>query len=307
MNPSTPDPQPQWLGDFVWLGAIWGSSFLFMRLATVDFGPLPTAALRVAIASVFLLPWVWWKGQMGPLKTHWRKIFFVGMLNSGIPFACYAFALLHISTGLSSILNATVPLFGALIAWIWLRDRPTLVRVVGLAIGFSGVSMLALGQASFNTSESHSLTGLAILACLIATTCYGLSASFTRKHLQGIPPLVTATGSQLGATLGLFIPALVWPPTQWPGSTAWAALLVVGVLCTGVAYILYFRLIDRAGPAKALTVTFLIPVFAIGYGVVALGEHVTLDMVGWGAVILLGTGLSSGVIGFKQKPDRTKP
>lgn len=302
MQPAEPDPKANWQAEFVWLGAIWGSSFLFMRLATVEFGPLPTAAIRVAIASVFLLPWVWWKGLMQPLKTHWRKIFFVGMLNSGIPFACYTFALLHISTGLSSILNATVPLFGALIAWIWLKDRPSLVRVMGLGIGFSGVLMLALGQANFKMNEPSSTTAWAVLACLTATFCYGLSASFTRKHLQGIPPLVTATGSQLGATVGLFIPALIWPPSQWPSNTAWAALLVVGVLCTGVAYILYFRLIDSAGPAKALTVTFLVPVFAIAYGVVLLGERVTPDMVGWGTVILLGTGLSSGVLTFKRKP-----
>jgi len=298
----TPPMPPRWLADFVWLGAIWGSSFLFMQLASVEFGPLPTAALRVAIASAFLLPWVWWKGLMPPLKVHWRKVFFVGLLNSGIPFACYTFALLHISTGLSSILNATVPLFGALIAWIWLNDRPNGIRILGLGIGFLGVLMLATGQASFVTHETGTATGWAVLACLTATFCYGLSASFTRKYLQGIPPLVTATGSQLGATLGLFLPALAWPPTQWPSTTAWAALLVVGVLCTGVAYILYFRLIENAGPAKTLTVTFLVPVFAIAYGVILLGERITPGMMGWGAVILLGTGLSSGVLTFSRKP-----
>lgn len=288
-----------WLADFVWLGAIWGSSFLFMRQASVEFGPLPTAALRVAIATLFLLPWVWWRGLLPVLRQHWRPVLGVGMLNSGIPFACYSFALLHISTGLSSILNATVPLFGAVIAWAWLRDRPSAPRVVGLFIGFGGVLMLAWGQAGFK-GESNPHAFWAVLACLVATFCYGLAASFTKKHLQGIPPLVTATGSQMGATLGLALPAGVWAPSHWPSTTAWLALLAVGVLCTGVAYILYFRLIETAGPARALTVTFLVPVFAIAYGVVLLNEQVTLAMVGWGGVILLGTGLSSGVISLRR-------
>lgn len=302
MPPAESNLKTAWLAEFLWLGAIWGSSFLFMRLASVEFGPVATAALRVAIASVFLLPWVWWRGLMQPLLTHWRKVFFVGMLNSGIPFACYSYALLHISTGLSSILNATVPLFGAVIAWVWLKDRPSLIRIIGLAIGFLGVVMLASGQTSFASAASGAATGWAVLACLTATFCYGVAASFTRKHLQGIPPLVTATGSQLGATLGLALPAAMWPPTQWPSASAWMALVAVGVLCTGVAYILYFRLIEHAGPAKALTVTFLVPVFAIAYGVLLLGERITADMIGWGAVIVLGTSLSAGVLAPKRRP-----
>jgi len=289
-------PTRRWLADFIWLGAIWGSSFLFMRLAVADFGPLPTAAVRVAIASVFLLPLVWWHGLMGALRQHARRVLWVGMLNSGLPFACYAFALQHITTGLSSILNATVPLFGALVAWVWLKDRPAGLRVAGLAIGFAGVLMLASGQASFKPGASGMASGWAVLACLVATLCYGVAASYTKRHLQGIPPLVTAAGSQLGATLGLVLPALWLAPTHMPGLGAWMALLAVGVLCTGVAYVLYFRLIETAGPAKALAVTFLVPVFAIGYGVLLLGETVTAAMVGWGLVVVLGTGLSTGLI-----------
>ena len=114
--------QPQakpWLADFVLLGAIWGASFLFMRVATVEFGPMPTAALRVGLASLFLLPLLWLRGLVPTLRQHWKKVFLVGVMNSGIPFACYCFALLSITTGLSAILNATVPLFGALVAWVW--------------------------------------------------------------------------------------------------------------------------------------------------------------------------------------------
>jgi len=289
-----------WLADFLLLAAIWGASFLFMRLAAAELGPLPTAALRVAIASLFLLPILLVKGHWPALRQHWRPVLFAGILNSGIPFALYAFAVLHISTGLSSILNATVPLFGALVAWLWLSDKPGWSRSVGLAIGFGGVVLLAGGQASFKPNASGVAPAWAVLACLAATTCYALAASFTKKHMPSMPPLVAATGSQIGATLALALPALWFRPDHMPSASAWGALLVVGVLCTGVAYVLYFRLIDRAGPSKALTVTFLIPVFAIAYGVLLLDEHVTSWMLICGGVILLGTALSSGLIKLRS-------
>ncbi len=292
----TSSPAKGWLADFLILAAIWGSSFLFMRLAALELGALPTAAIRVAIASLFLLPLMLAKGHWAVLRQHWKPVLFVGVLNSGVPFALFAFAVMHITTGLSSILNATVPLFGAVVAWLWLGDKPTLSRTVGLAIGFAGVVLLAGGQASFKPNDSGIAPAWAVAACLAATTCYALSASFTRKHLPSLPPLVTATGSQLGATLVLVLPALWFRPDHWPSASAWGALLVVGVLCTGVAYILYFKLIENSGPARALTVTFLVPVFAIAYGVLFLGESVTAWMLLCGAVILLGTALSSGLL-----------
>lgn len=286
----------RWLADFLILAAIWGSSFLFMRAAALELGALPTAAVRVAIASVFLLPLMLAKGHWGVMRQHWRPVLFVGVLNSGIPFALYSFAVMHITTGFSSILNATVPLFGALVAWLWLGDKPSLSRLVGLALGFGGVVLLAGGQASFKPNASGVAPAWAVLACLVATTCYALSASFIRKHIPNLPPLVTATGSQLGATLALALPALWFRPDHWPSASAWGSLIAVGVLCTGVAYVLYFRLIENAGPARALTVTFLVPVFAIAYGVLFLGESVTAWMLLCGAVILLGTSLSSRLI-----------
>ncbi|MBY0463310.1 MAG: DMT family transporter, partial [Burkholderiales bacterium] len=230
---------PAWVIDFVLLAAIWGSSFMFMKTAVAEFGPLPTAAARVAIAAAFLLPMLLWRGLGKTLLSRWQTMLVVGMLNSGIPFACYAFALLYISSGLSAILNATVPLFGALIAWVWLKDTLTPWRIVGLVTGFAGVTVLTLSQTrpgAFAADGVHTL--LAVLACLTATMCYGIAASFTKKYLQGLPSLLTATGSQIGATVGLTLPAvLMWPATQ-PSLNAWLALLVSGVLCTGVAYIL---------------------------------------------------------------------
>lgn len=281
-----------WLIEFVLLGAIWGASFMFTRLGAAEFGALPTAGLRVAIAAVFLLPLMLMRRQGLALARHWKKIFFLGMLNSGIPFACYAYALLAITTGLSALINATVPLFGALVAWVWLKDRPHGLKILGLLIGFVGVAMLAWGKASFKPDASGLSSGWAVVACLVACLCYGLSASFTRRYLSGVPSLVVATGSQMGATLGLALPTLWLWPAQNPSLKAWLALLVVGVVCTGIAYVLFFRLIDTVGAASTLTVTFLIPVFAVIYGALFLGESVTSWMLICGAVILSGTALS---------------
>jgi drug/metabolite transporter (DMT)-like permease len=287
------------MADYVALGALWGSSFLFMRFSALEFGAMATAAGRVAIAAAFLLPIVLMKGLLPELQKHWRQIFFMGIFNSAIPFACFAFSLLSITTGLSSILNATVPMFGALVAWVWLKDKPALTRIVGIVIGFTGIALLAWGKASFKPDASGAVTGWAVLACLVACLCYGISASFAKKYMGGIHPMVTAAGSQIGATLGLLVPAIwLWPATT-PSTTAWLALLVLGVACTGIAYILYFRLIEKAGPQRTLTVTFLIPVFAVFYGAVFLGEVVTPWMLLCAVVIVCGTALATGLVKFR--------
>nr|WP_255435226.1 DMT family transporter [Rhodoferax sp. BLA1] len=286
--------------EFVLLGAIWGASFLFMRLGAAEFGALPTAGLRVGIAALFLLPLLLARGQGAALGQHWKKIFFLGLINSGIPFACYSYALMSITTGLSALLNATVPLFGALVAWVWLRDRPHRLKILGLLIGFVGVAMLAWGKASFKPDASGLSSGWAVVACLVACLCYGIAASFTKRYLAGVPSLAVATGSQVGASLGLAVPTLWLWPTVPPSMTAWLALLAVGVLCTGVAYVLFFRLIEKVGAASTLTVTFLIPVFAVIYGLVFLGEIVTPWMLTCGAVILCGTALSLELLKLRR-------
>ena len=282
--------------EFLLLSALWGASFLFMRIAVIEFGALPTAALRVAVAALVLFPLLWLRGLLPQLRQHWKKIFVVGALNSGIPFALFCFALLSISTGLSAILNATVPLFGALVAWFWLRDRPTPSRILGLAVGFAGVALLAWDKASFKPDASGIAPAWAVLACLAACLCYGIAASFTKRHLGGLPPLVTAGGSQIGATVVLALPALWLRPTAMPGLKAWMAVLAVGIVCTGVAYVIYFRLIEAVGPARALALTFVVPVFAVLYGALFLGEAVTGWMLLCAAVIVAGTALSTGLL-----------
>ena len=297
---NSPSPTQPWRTEFVLLAAIWGSSFMFMRLGAQEFGAIPTAGLRVGIAALFLGPLLLWRGLWPQLVGHWKEVFFVGLFNSAIPFACFSFALLSISSGLSAILNATTPLFGAVVAWIWLKDRPHGLRILGLLIGFAGVALLAWDKASFKAGASGLATGWAVLAVLTACLCYGISASYTKRHLSGLPSLVTATGSQFGATLGLALPTLWLWPQQMPSATAWLALLAVGVLCTGVAYILYFRLIENIGPARSLTVTFAIPVFAVIYGVIFLGEVVSLWMLLCAAIIVCGTALSAGLVQLRR-------
>lgn len=294
-------PAPAWLGEFFLLSSLWGSSFLFMRLGAAEFGPLPTAGLRVALATVFLWPLLVHQGQWPALRQHWRAILFGGLINSAVPFALFAWAVLHISTGLASILNATVPLFGALVAWVWLGERIQRLRSVGLALGFTGVALLAWrapGGAGFKSDSAL----WAMAACLLAATFYAVAASYARRHLAGIPALATATGSQLGAALGLALPTLWFWPAQMPGLRAWGAIVAIAVLCTGIAYILYFRLIANAGPSRALAVTFLAPVFAVFYGVIFLNERVTLWMLGCALVIVCGTLLSTGLIQPRSRP-----
>ncbi|RFO98158.1 EamA family transporter [Rhodoferax lacus] len=290
-----------WLIDFILLAAIWGASFMFMRVAAHAFGALPAAGLRVCIAALFLLPLLLYKGQGAALRQHWKLTFAVGVLNSAVPFVCFTYALLFITTGLSAILNATVPLFGALIAWAWLKDRPSGSRLLGLAVGFAGVTMLAWDEASFHPDAKGATTGWAVLAVLFACLCYGSAASVAKRYMGGLPSLVSATGSQIGASIALLPLTLLYWPAQAPSLQGWASVLVLGVVCTGLAYILYFRLIERAGPARALSVTFAIPAFAVFYGVLLLGENITPWMVVCALVIIAGTTLSTGLVSLGRR------
>lgn len=293
-----------WVVDLLLLAALWGASFLFMRMGAAEFGALPTAAARVSIGALFLFPLMMLRGQGAALVQHWRATMGIGVFNSGLPFALYSFALLTINTSLAAVLNATAPMFGALVAWVWFRERPDNWRLVGLAIGFTGVVMLASGNAGLREGDgagNNNAALWAIGACLLACLCYGIAASATRRYLTGVPPLATATGSQIGASLLLAVPAIVYWPQHMPTLRAWLAILALGVLCTGVAYFLFFRLIERAGPARALTVTFLLPVFATFYGVVFLDESITQWMLVCAAVIVCGVGLSTGFIAPKSK------
>lgn len=279
--------------DLTLLAALWGASFLFMRIAADDFGPVVLIALRVLIATIFLLPILSCNAvAVRSLRQNWKSVFIVGVLNSALPFTLLAFASLHLTAGFTSIVNATATLWGAMIAWAWLGDKLTKMRVLGLLIGFLGVVILLWNKFDLSWNAGS----LAIAAGLLAATFYGINASYTKKYLNNVEPLTTATGSQLGAAIvmlpGLFI---YWPDNPIP-MESWLSVVVLGVASTGLAYILYFRLIKNAGPANAISVTFLIPVFAVIWGRIFLSETLTNSMLLACIVILLGTALATGLL-----------
>jgi drug/metabolite transporter (DMT)-like permease len=293
---------PRHVGELLLLAALWGASFLFMRLGAAEFGPVALSALRVGMAALALLPLLLWHGQARWLRLHWRAIAVVGIVNSALPFVLFSIAALALSAGLSSIFNATAPLWGALIAWVWLGDRLTRSRVAGLAIGFAGVLGLAWDKASVKPGE-HGVSALvAIAACLAATLCYGFAANYAKRRLDGVPPLAVATGSQLAAALALAGPALALWPAVAPSAGAWFAVAALALLCTALAYLLYFRLIAQLGVVRAIAVTFLIPLFGVLWGALFLGEAVTVAMGLGGVVILLGTALATGVVHAPRRP-----
>jgi drug/metabolite transporter (DMT)-like permease len=284
------------------LAALWGASFLFMRVATPEFGAIPLIAVRVTIAALFLFPFL--MTDMGRRRTNAGtrpptaiSYFILGVLNSALPFSLFAYATLSLTAGFTAILNATAPFYGAIVARVWLKDRLTSSRIAGLLIGFSGVIVLSWGKASFKPGG----TGWALLAGLVAACSYGIGASYTKRRFSGIAPLRLTALSQIAAAISL-IPLALWlRPERLPSMKAWAMVAALGVFSTAVAYILYFRLIATLGPARAISVTFLIPVFGVLWGRLFLREPVTLRMLIGTGIILTGTALLSGVISLAQR------
>jgi drug/metabolite transporter (DMT)-like permease len=275
------------------LGALWGGSFLFMRAAAPEFGPVALIAVRLVIAAAVLLPLLHWRGGLGPIREHWRPLVVVGVLNSALPFCLLAYATLSVTAGFAAVLNGTTPFFAAVVARVWLGAALTRPRVVGLVVGFCGVVVLVWDKVSFKAGGS----GLAIVAGLCASLSYAVAASYTRRRLAGVPPLAIAGGSMaLGAVCLLPFAAFAIPAVA-PTPRAWGMVVALSVLSTAVAYVLYFRLLARLGPTGAVAVTFLIPAFAMAWGWLFLGEGITGRMAAGTVVVLVGTGLASGVGG----------
>lgn len=289
------------LAELVLLGALWGASFLFMRMSALEFGALPLVFVRVAGAALLLLPLLALRGQGEALRAHWRPIAAVGLVNSVLPFLCFALAAYVLSAGLMGVFNATAPIWTALLAWWWFGERPSAARSMGLAIGLAGAIGLAWSRASFKEGSAGITPAVGIAACVAATWLYGISANYSRRRLAGVPPLAIAAGSQAFAAVMLALPAAWAWPTQTPGAAAWGGALALAFACTGLAYILYFRLIAHTGATNAMTVTFLIPVFAMLWGTLALGERPEPDMLLGAAVILLGTALAVGVLRWPKR------
>jgi drug/metabolite transporter (DMT)-like permease len=260
------------------------------------FGPVALVQVRVALAAAVLVALLWLHGDRAALRSHARPLALVGLINSALPFVLLTYATLSITGGFAAILNATTPLWAALVGWAGWRDRIRPAQWLGLAIGVAGVAILLWGRLDFRPGSSEWQATLAIGAALLAALAYGTSAAYARKSLAGVPPLVVATGSQVAATIVLLPASLLALPAQVPGANAWASAVALAVACTALAYLLYFRLIARVGAVRAAAVTFLVPVFATLWGGLFLAEPFTLQMLFGGGVILAGTALALGLV-----------
>ena len=283
--------------DLFLLAAIWGSSFLFITLAVNDFGPFALMALRTGIGLLVLLPLLFWRHALPDLVRHWKPIFTVGIINAALPFTLLAYAAFVIPAGVLSILNAATPLWGAVFAAIWIKDILPKWRIAGLVIGFCGMVLLVWDELEIDQLVG---TGLGLAAAVAAPMSYGLSSTFTNRYLMGVNSVAVASGALLSATLALWPLALLTWPDGDISQRAWGALLMLSILCTGVTYIIFYRLVMNAGPARASTVTLLIPVFGVLWGWMWLEEEVTGIILLATGIILLGTALATGIVGGKQ-------
>jgi len=276
------------------LAALWGASYLFMRVGAGEFGAMTLAGARAAIAAALLLPLL--AGDVRTLPRHWKPVLLVGLTNSALPFVLFALAALGINASLSAIFNAATPLYAAVIGRVWLGEAIGRTRAAGLALGFCGVVWLAADSAGFKPGAGAVTTGWAVLACVAATILYAFSAHFSKRYLADVPPLAVAAGSQLAAALVLAPAALALHPPTAPSARAWGALLCLGALCTALAYVLFFRLIARVGAARTMAVPFLVPAFGVLWGVLFLGETFTHAMAAGSVLIVLGTALATGLV-----------
>lgn len=270
------------------LAALWGGSFVFMRVAAPALTAIPLAFVRVLLAALALLALAFAQRRVPDLRARWREFAVVGIVNSALPFALFSYAALHVPASTSAILNATSPFFGAIAAAIWLGDPLTWRKGAGLAIGFAGVAVLAGWHPESMTREMV----LALVACLVASLCYALAGTYTRRRLAGVPSFSIAAASQLAAAVAL-LPALPFTTVPGPVTTVVVANVVaLALVSTALAYMIYFKLIADVGPARALTVTFLIPLFGVLWGCVFLGETLTANMLAGGALVVAGTVLT---------------
>lgn len=275
------------------LAAIWGASFLFLRLSVPSFGTVWTVEVRVFIAATCLMLAARWMGQSLHLKRNWRQFLIIGLCNSALPFLLFAYAAQSLGAGLLSILNSTSPLFAAVIGALWLRQPIRPATIIGLVLGLGGVAILAWDSLQGSSGASP---WLPLLAAALAPSAYAFASVYSRHHGSNITPLATTQGSMIFAALLVLPVAVAQPLPASPAATAWGALLGLAVLCTAWAYQLYFKLVHEVGPLGALSVTFLIPVFGVLWGVLLLGEKLGTHLLLGGSLVLLGTALANGLV-----------
>jgi drug/metabolite transporter (DMT)-like permease len=264
------------------LGAIWGASFPFMRVVVPALGPIATADARMLVAGIALALWLRFAGFDPQWPRWWRQYAAAGMINTGIPFILFAFAALSLSAGEMAVLNATAPIWAAVMSAALLGERLTVRGVCGLALGIAGVSLIAAPAVQGNAV-------LPWLAGLAGAACYGFTGICLRRWASEAPSRGLAMGTQLAAGVVIFPFVAAWPPALAPAPTVIASVVALGLVCGAFAYLLYFRLIADVGATGALTVTYLVPLFAMLWGALFLGEPVTASMAGGAALVIPGT------------------
>ena len=269
------------------LGAIWGASFLFMRVAAPHFGALALVEIRLAAGALVLLPFLWLARAQFPLRL-WPLLALIAAINSAVPFTLFAWAAERAPAGIGAITNAMTVPFTALVGFLFFSEKIGTRRALALAAGFVGVVVLASGRSAGVS------VGMAAAAGTLAAFMYGVGINLVRRHLSGLPAAAVAAATlSCAAVLALPFAIVTWPAVN-PPPLAWAAALSLGVLCTGIAMVGYYRLIARIGPSRASTVTYLIPLFAVSWAWWLLDEPVTLPMVLAGALILGSVAISQG-------------
>ncbi len=272
------------------LAALWGASFLFIRIAAPILGPVLLIELRLLIAGLTLLLLVFLirLNVLGEICQHLVPLFIIGAINLAIPYLLFAIAALYLPAGFASILNATAPLFGRLIAGLWLREKLTISKFMGLMIGFAGVTTL-VGWTSIPVTFSFAGS---VAAGLLGSCFYAIAAAYAKQKLANISPIAAATGSLLSATVVLLTITPFFLPQVFPSLTVILVVIALSLFSTAFASILYFRLISNIGASKSLTVGYLIPLFAMLWGALVLGEPITKSMIVGCGLILLGTALA---------------
>jgi drug/metabolite transporter (DMT)-like permease len=267
------------------LGAIWGGSFLFMRVAAADFGPVPLVEARLALGGLILTPFLWRARAQFTLGL-WLRIAGIALINSVTPFVLFAWGAERAPAGIGAITNAMTVMFTVLVGFLFFGERIGARRLIGLAAGFVGVAVLASGKTAGASVLPAALAGTA------ASVCYGFGINLVRRHLGGYPPAAVAAATLLSGSVLLSPLAIyAWPAAAIPAAS-WVSALLLGVLCTGAAFVFYYRLIARIGAARTATVTYLIPFFGVVWAWLLLGEPLTLTMALAGALILSGVALS---------------
>lgn len=282
--------RPADLARLLVLAAIWGASFLFMRIVAPVLGSMPTAFFRASIGLLGLLAIVWLMRVRWQFNGKLKQCLMLGVINAGIPSAMYCLAALVLPAGYSAIFNATTPMMGVLIGMLFFAEALTLSKAAGVAIGLFGVAVLTrTGPVAFDLDL---LLGAA--ACLVATACYGVAGFLTRRWIGqqgGLDNRLTALASLAGASLFLLplFGGSLWlqPPASWGGLEVWLSLAGLGLLCTALAYVLYFRLLSDIGPIKASTTTFLIPPFGVLWGALLLDEPLSWAYLYGGVLIAI--------------------